>query len=99
MENHTLSFAEKRAAYRYPIVIFVEFENGTGWTRDISTNGACIETEQPFLSGAAIQFSMLKLQIDDCATRLQCKGVVVRAEQNGHMWRVGVAMEAIRFDG
>ena len=98
MNKNSLELTEKRAAFRYPVVMFVEFENGTGWTRDISTTGACIETEQAFLYGAAIQFSMLKIQNDN-ATRLQCQGIVVRSEQHEELWRVAVAMEAFSFNG
>lgn len=99
MDRNSFELSDKRAAFRYPVVLFVEFENGTGWTRDISSTGACIETEQTFLCGDAVQFSMLKQQHEDSVNRLQCKGIVVRAEQYGENWRVAVAMEAISFNG
>lgn len=37
MVGNSFEFREKRAATRYPVVLLVEFENGAGWTRDIST--------------------------------------------------------------
>ena len=96
---NSLVFREKRASTRYPVVLSVEFENGSGWTVDMSTSGALIKTSQPFLCGAAIAFSVLQSNQHDCATRLYCQGVVVRVEQDGEVWRLGVNMEIVRFGG
>jgi hypothetical protein len=97
MDGNSLEFREKRAATRYPVVLFAEFENGTGWARDIRTSGALIETSQSFfircsdgLFGASVETTRL---------RLYCKGVVVRAEQDGKIWRLGFYMEIVRFFG
>jgi PilZ domain len=92
-------FREKRASTRYPVALSVEFENGSGWTVDMSTSGALIKTSQPFLFGEAIDFSVLQSNQHDCATRLYCKGLVVRVEQDGEVWRLGVNMEVVRFGG
>lgn len=99
MNGNSLKFREKRTATRYPVALFVEFENGSGWTLDLSTTGALIETGQSFLYGAVIAFSVLQSNHNDAATRLYCQGVVVRVEQDGEVWRVGVVMEAVRFEG
>ena len=98
MENN-LALREKRTATRYPVCLFVEFESGSGWTLDVSTTGALIETHQPFLYGAAIAFTVQISNQHDGATRLYCQGVVVRVEQQGEVWRVGVYMELVRFCG
>jgi len=98
MDGNSLEFREQRTATRYPVALFVEFENGTGLTLDISTSGALIETSRPFLSGAAIAFSVLQSNQHDCAARFYCNGVVVRVEQDGEVWRLGVYMEAVRFE-
>lgn len=99
MDGNSLKFREKRTATRYPVALFVEFENGSGWTVDFSITGALIETGQSLLSGAAIAFSVLQSNQNDVATRLYCKGEVVRVEQDGEVWRLGVVMEAVRFEG
>jgi len=99
MIENNLALREKRTATRYPVCLCVEFENGSGWTLDVSRSGACIETRQPFLTGAAIAFSVQISNQHDGATRLYCQGVVVRVEQAGEVWRVGVFMEAVRFEG
>ncbi|MGR8997497.1 MAG: hypothetical protein ACU88J_00420 [Gammaproteobacteria bacterium] len=32
MDKNSFEFREKRTATRYPVDLFVEFENSTGWT-------------------------------------------------------------------
>jgi hypothetical protein len=98
MDKNSFEFREQRTATRYPVVLFVEFEVGTGWTLDISTSDALIETSEPFLSGAVIAFSVLQSNQHDCATRLYCKGVVVRVEQDGEIGRIAIYMQAMRFE-
>lgn len=95
-DNH--NFSEKRTAARYPVIFFVEFENGTGWTRNVSTTGVCIETNQSFVCGVAIRFVLNQPDREVGITRMQCNGVVVRAEQVEKRWRLGVLMEAVGFE-
>jgi hypothetical protein len=92
------SFTEKRAATRYPVVWFVEFENGVGWTHDVSIKGACIETDQPFACGVSIRFFLNQPDPQGWGTKVQCDGLVVRVEQTGDGWRIGVFMEAMHFE-
>jgi len=99
MIENNLALREKRTATRYPVCLFVEFENGSGWTLDVSTSGALIETHQPVLTGSSVAFSVQISKQHADATRLYCQGVVVRVEQAGEVWRVGVCMEAVRFEG
>lgn len=98
MISNNLKLKENRIANRYPMVLPVEFESGTGWTRDISTVGVCIETERPLQRGSAIQFSMRVPQTGDVEIRLQCDGIVLRTEPLGKRWRAGVAMTVVRLD-
>ncbi|MGR8997500.1 MAG: PilZ domain-containing protein [Gammaproteobacteria bacterium] len=96
---NSLEFRERRTSTRYPVALSVEFENGSGYTVDMSTSGALIKTSQPFLSGDVITFWVLQSNQHDCVTRLYCKGVVVRVEQDGEVWMLGVNMEVVRFGG
>lgn len=98
MISNSLTFRENRMAMRYPVALPVEFEKGTGRTIDMSISGALIETSYPLLSGTAIAFSIRQSNQHDDATRLYCQGVVVRMDQDGEVWRLGMAMEAFRFD-
>lgn len=93
----TPQFNERRASTRYPVVLFVEFENGSGWTHDVSTSGACIETDQVFDQGVGIRFYLNLPDAWGNLTRTQCSGVVVRLEPATEGWRVGVLIEDIRF--
>ncbi|MGR8980778.1 MAG: PilZ domain-containing protein [Gammaproteobacteria bacterium] len=93
------TFSEKRTAVRYPVVFRVEFDNGKGWTRDVSTTGACIETDQKFECGAAVSFALNQKDPMDGMIRLQCSGIIVRTEQKGKSWRVAVFMEGVKFEG
>jgi len=90
---------EKRAASRYSVALLVEFEHGGGWTHDISITGACIETDQQLACGFAIRFFLHQPDPQGWGIRVQCRGLVVRAEQTLDGWRVGVMMEGIRFEG
>jgi hypothetical protein len=96
---NSFEFRERRASMRYPVALSVEFENGSGLTVDMSTSGALIKTSQPFLFGDVIAFWVLQSNQHDCATRLYCKGVVVRVERDGEFWMLGVNMEVVRFGG
>jgi hypothetical protein len=86
-------------AMRYPVVLPVEFEKGTGQTIDMSISGALIQTSQPFLSGAAIVFSVLCSNQHDDATQIKCNGVVARVDQDGEVCRLGVYLKVISFIG
>ena len=92
-------FIEKRATTRYPAVLFVEFEQGGGWTRDVSATGACIETDQPLVCGAAIRFFLIQTNPQGWDTRVQCNGMVVRMEHTKDGWGIGVLMESVEFEG
>ncbi|MGJ0483225.1 MAG: PilZ domain-containing protein [Methylomicrobium sp.] len=97
--SNSSQFIEKRAATRYPVALFVEFENGGGWTRDVSATGVCIETDQPLACGVSIRFFMNQPEPQGWGTKVQCSGSVVRVEQTGDSWRIGILMEAVHFEG
>jgi hypothetical protein len=97
--NHHHPYEEKRAATRYPVAWFVEFENGSGWTRDVSTTGACIETDQPFACGVSIRFFLNQPEPQGWGKKVQCSGMVVWVEQTRDGWRVGVFMDTVHFGG
>ncbi|MGR8981913.1 MAG: PilZ domain-containing protein, partial [Gammaproteobacteria bacterium] len=86
---------EKRAAIRYPVVLFVEFEHGTGWTRDVSAAGACIETDQPLACNSKVRFVLNQPDPQGWVTKVQCSGWVVWVKQARDGWRAGVLMEGV----
>ena len=89
---------EKRAAVRYPVALRVEFEHGSGWTRDVSATGAYIETARAYGWGTPIRFVMSRSDKQGEASRIECRGRVVWTEPVGDVWRLGVAMDAVRFE-
>jgi hypothetical protein len=89
---------DNRTAARYPVALYVELEHGSGWTRDVSTVGACIETDRSYGCGDAIRFYLHQPDPQGGMIRMECNGVVVRTEQEGVVWRLGVKMEAVRFE-
>lgn len=99
MEKQTRhQFIEKRATTRYPVSLFVEFENGRGWTHDASPVGVCIETDQPLSCGVAIRFILNQPDPQGWGARVQCGGLVVWAEKTRDGLRVGVRIEEIMFE-
>jgi hypothetical protein len=97
--NISHPYEEKRAATRYPVVWFVEFENGSGWTCDVSTTGACIDTDQLFACGVSIRFFLNQPEPQGWGKKVQCSGIVVWVKQTEDGWRMGVFMDAVHFEG
>lgn len=99
MMRNCLEIREKRTATRYPVAMHVEFGGGSAWTLDISATGALIETDQPFLIGTSLRFFLVQPDYPYGASRILCNGTVVWGEQDGDLWRLGLFMEPVRFEG
>ena len=82
-----MPLTERRAAQRYPVVLPVTLEDGSGQTRDISLTGTYILSRKTYPVNSNIVFSLQFDRIDpDTAKPLffACRGQVLRAEpQNG----------------
>ena len=90
---------ERRQAFRFPITLPVELEQGTGITRNISTSGVFIETDQVFLTGVLIRLTLLlELMCSAISTRLHCRGKIVRVEREKEKKGVGVAFTSYWFE-
>ncbi len=80
-----MNFAERRKAKRFIGAIQVEFRQGTGITRDYSTDGIYFVTDQLLSLGEQLEF-IIKLSDTDPyphpsgPIRLRCLGEVVRVE-------------------
>ena len=89
---------ERRQASRFPIRLPVELKRGGGITRDISTSGVFIETNQVFSTGGLIHLTLLlDSMCSSIPTRLLCRGKIVRAEKHEEKPGVGVAFTSYRF--
>jgi ATP-dependent helicase/DNAse subunit B len=84
---------ERRQARRYRVALPATLEHGTGQTRDISTSGLFVETDQSFSAGASISLSLMF----DGGDRMQCEGQVVRVERCEENTGIAVAIVSYRF--
>jgi hypothetical protein len=94
-----LDFPERRKATRFKGHLPVEFEKGTGVTRDFSTSGVYFETDRPFSPAEPIEF-FLTLEHTDLGAkiRVRCFGEVVRVEPAGEKTGVAVAITSFGFE-
>jgi PilZ domain len=83
-------FEERRIGERFKLALPLEFKNGTGMTRDISTSGIFFETESAYSIG-----DMIRLFLNFEHETLHCEAHVVRVEpRNGQF---GVAVELTSY--
>jgi hypothetical protein len=77
----------------------VEFEGGTGITRDISIGGVFFETDRALSPAEPITLALVLECVDPGRpVRLQCRGQVVRIERHDGKVGVAVAISAYRFE-
>jgi hypothetical protein len=75
----------------------VEWEGGTGITRDVSVGGVYFVTQQTFSLGAPLECTLLFEHLDPGQpVRLHCRGQVVRVESVDGKTGVAVAITAYR---
>ncbi len=79
---------------RIPVTLPVEWEAGTGLTRDVSASGVFFETTAELPVGEPIQFALVMEHVDPHGPlRLRCEGRIVRVERRGSQgWGLGVAI-------
>jgi hypothetical protein len=94
-----LHFLERRKSTRFQVKLSVEFEKGTGVTRDFSSSGVYFETDQSFSLADQLEFFM-HLEHSDLGpqTRVRCRGRVVRVEPMGERMGVAVAINSYGFE-
>ncbi len=89
--------SDRRRARRFRVELRVEWDHGTGITRDVSVGGVFFVTQQLCSPGDCIECTLVFEHLDpDHPVRLHCRGQVVRVEpDDGHMG-VAVAITAYR---
>jgi hypothetical protein len=76
-----VDFADRRKAERFIGAIPIVLKQGSGLTRDFSTDGVYFETDQPLFVGEKLDFVMRLFQAEPTRPlRLRCRGEVVRLE-------------------
>jgi hypothetical protein len=93
--------AERRRAERFRVIVPVRLEEGSGITRDISTEGVFFETSERSLSvGASVRLALLfgRVQARKPPLEVECEGQVRRVEEIGEQVGVAVAFTSYAFE-
>ena len=83
---------ERRRGQRFKLALPVQFNDGIGTTRDISTSGIIFETKSAYSIGDAIQ---LFVNFED--ENLQCEARVVRVESRNGQCGIAVELKSYVF--
>jgi hypothetical protein len=86
---------ERRRAERRPIEIPVEFNGGTGLTRDVSTSGVYFTATHPIHLPQEFPIILIFHKDLDVPVRLSCHASLVRVSIDGE--EVGVAVRIDSF--
>jgi hypothetical protein len=89
---------EQPEAKRYPVTWPVEFESGTGVTRDLGADGAVIETDLVLGEGESVRCAVRVPERLGGPSRLLFQGRVTQVKPLGKAWEVAVRFEAVRFE-
>jgi hypothetical protein len=87
--------SEKRRQTRFKGNLAVEFEGGTGVTRDFSGSGIFFETDYSFIAEQPMEFTLVLHNMDsERPVRVKCKGESVRVEQRGQKTVVAATIDS-----
>jgi hypothetical protein len=90
---------DRRRAWRYPVHLDVNLENGKGVSRDVSASGIYFETDAALTPGQVINFSFcLEKVYPDVRLDLKCAGTIARIDQRGGRVGVAVTIDAWSFE-
>lgn len=88
---------ERRRARRYRVDLPVEFEGGTGVTRNVSQTGVLFATAQEAKVGDLVDFNLILGEHDaGWKCRIACIAAVVRVSHVGRGWLVAADIQAYR---
>jgi hypothetical protein len=88
---------ENRLARRYPTFCTVEFDSGTGMTRNLGTAGVCFTTDQAIEADLMLRCFIPMQKPGRNLTRLRCEGRVVRANKSEQGWEVAVHFTTLEW--
>jgi len=82
---------ERRRMPRYYVTVPVEFDGGTGTTKDVNESGVRFEIDQPLVPDQSVTLRLVfrDFQGGD-PWRMAARGKVVRVETNGTAYTVAV---------
>jgi hypothetical protein len=98
-KGDTVDFLDRRRAERFKAEIPIELKQGTGVTKDFSTDGILFVTDQVISVGEQIEFVMLLNHTGtEYAVRLRCRGDVLRVESGAITKEVATAITEHLFE-
>jgi len=90
--------SEKRASQRIQVEAPVYIGQEKAITRDVSWSGIFFLTDQAFLQGGALNFSLdLDYALPGKPIRLNCQGVVIRIEQFGEKFGIAAKINDFQY--
>lgn len=89
------SVRERRGATRYAVALPIEFPTTSGVTRNVSASGVLFETSssQGWVAGTCLRFVLTV----GTASRLRCRGEVVRIDRSSARCSVATTIEEWEF--
>ena len=88
---------ERRRARRYRVDLPVEFEGGTGVTRNVSQTGVLFATDREAKVGDLVDFSLILGEHDaGWKCRIACIAAIVRVAPLSRGWLVAADIQAYR---
>lgn len=88
---------ERRRARRYRVDLPVEFEGGTGVTRNVSQTGVLFATAREVKPGDVVDFSLILGEHDaGWKCRIACIASVVRVTPLAQGWLIAADIQAYR---
>lgn len=92
-----VNYPHKRSAQRYQLEVPVVLDKGTGVTRDISSSGIYLKTQESFAPGDCVRFTfVLEFAISDGPLHFDCEGRVLRVEKIGDEYGVASTIDEMR---
>lgn len=89
---------DRRSSKRYPVALPTEWEGGQGTATDASRAGVYVKTSRPLPCGTALTFTLaFSGSPAGVASRLACRGRIVRLERLPGGWGAGVALNEVGF--
>src|SRR5437870_6018808 len=86
---------ERRRARRYRVDLPVEFEGGTGVTRNVSQTGVLFVTDRAAKVGEVVDFSLVLGEHDaGWKCRIGCVASVARVTRLGRGWLIAADIQA-----
>lgn len=79
---------DRRRARRYPLVMRIDFDTGSGMTQDVSGLGVLFHTDVDLDEGERVDFSLV-LPLSS----VRCRGRVVRVRSEGETYAVAATIE------